>query len=72
MYLSNKNFNNTEGLHKILSNGYMFVESQNEGRVYIFNKDKVLLKSYYNTIKDGYVELPHWVRIYENLDFLKE
>ncbi len=71
-FISNKIYTSTEGLHKILSNGDMFVESQNEGKVYIFNKDKVLVKEYYNPVKNGMVEPSHWVKIYENLNFLKE
>lgn len=61
-------FTATQGLHQILSNGDMFIECQNNGKIYILNKDNVLLKRYINEPKNGYVEMPHWVRIYEELD----
>jgi hypothetical protein len=68
-FISNEILTQTDGLHHILSNGDMFVESQNKGKVYIFNEKEVLLKEYFNPITDGYVEPPNWVRIYENISF---
>ena len=38
----------TDGLHHILRNGDLFVESQNNGIMYILNEEKVLIKKYYN------------------------
>jgi hypothetical protein len=60
------------GLHHILANGDVFVESYDKGILYIFNEQTILLKKYCNKPINGLVERPYWVRIYENLDFLEE
>lgn len=62
-------FTETQGLHEILSTGDVFVESQNNGKLYIFNKDEVLLKKVFNTSIDNMVERPNWIKIYENINF---
>jgi hypothetical protein len=62
-------FTQTEGLHSSLSSGDMYIESQNEGKLYIVNQNEVLLKKYLHTPIEGMIELPHWLRIYENIDF---
>lgn len=68
-FIDNKILTQTDGLHHILSNGDMFVESQNEGKVYIFNENEVILKKYFNPVIDNQVEPPWWVSIYENTNF---
>jgi hypothetical protein len=68
-FIDNKIITQTQGLHHILSNGDMFVESQNEGKIYIFNENEVLLKKYSNQVIDNQVERPHWTSIYENINF---
>lgn len=60
----------TQGLHEFLSNGDVFVESQNEGKIYILNEKEIKLKKYFKTNIEGMVHQPHWIRIYENIDFL--
>ena len=65
-------FTETQGLHHILSNGDLFVESYSQGKVYIFNENGIVLQRYMNKPSNGLVEYPHWVRIYEDLDFLKK
>jgi len=61
----------TQGKHYLLGNGDLFVEEWDTGKVYLFNENEVLLEKYFNRPReDGYVGYPHWVRIYENLDFL--
>lgn len=67
-------FSQTEGLFEILSNGDTYVESQNDGKMYIMNEDKIILKKYFKTSKKNWVERPNWIRIYENIrkkDFQK-
>lgn len=63
-------FTLTEGLHHILDNGDMLVEEQNNGKIFLFNENELLLKKYYNNSVEDFVQRPHWVRIYENLSFL--
>jgi len=59
----------TQGLHTILKNGDVFVESQNQGKIFIINEHDVLLRKYCNSPVNNMVERPHWVRIYEDIDF---
>ncbi len=63
-------FTETQGLHHILSNGDLFVEEWNEGKLFIFKENETILKKYLNVPDNGLIEPVHWVRIYENLDFL--
>jgi len=61
-----------QGLHEFLSNGDLFVESTDQGKVFILRGEEVIFRQYPNPITpDSLTEYPHWVRIYENLDFLK-
>lgn len=55
----------TQGVHQILSTGHIFIESQNDGKMYIMNEDSILLQKYFNTSLYQMVERPHWVRLYE-------
>lgn len=68
---ANDIFTETQGLHKILSNGDLFVEEWGDGKIFILNENETLLRKYANKPKNGATENPHWIRIYENLDFLK-
>lgn len=59
-----------EGVHKFLQNGDLFVESTLSGKIYIIRDNELILKKYINKVtKKGTVEYPHWVRIYENINF---
>lgn len=60
-------FTHTQGFYTILNNGDVFVESQNQGKIFILNEKEVVLKQYINPIINGMVERPHWTRIYEQL-----
>ncbi|MAX79509.1 MAG: hypothetical protein CL843_04950 [Crocinitomicaceae bacterium] len=62
----------TQGLHHVLSNGDVFVESQNNGKIYVLSKEGTLLKKYYNDLEDIYVQRPHWTRTYEDINFLNQ
>ena len=59
----------TEGFHEFLSTGDVYVESQNQGKVYIMNGQKILVEKTFETTIQDIIELPHWIRIYENVDF---
>jgi hypothetical protein len=61
-----------QGLHTYLSDGSLFVESTEQGTVYIFKDNKVVYQDYYNEeTRNQTVQYPHWIRIYEDLNFLK-
>ncbi len=70
-FIKEKIFTITQGVHRILANGDVFVESQNNGKIFIFNEEDFILKDYINQPKDNLVEPPHWIRLYENLEFLQ-
>lgn len=63
-FLREKIFSYTEGEQEILPNGDTYVESQNDGKMYIMNEDEVLVKKVFDTDIDGMIEQPHWLRIY--------
>ena len=67
----NKVYTKTQGLHQILKNGDLFVDQYSEGKVYIFGKSGTILRKYFNDPINELVEYTHWVRVYEDLDFLK-
>ena len=62
-------YSETEGLHHFTKKGDLFIESQNNGRIYIINDEEIILRDYMNDPIDGKVELSHWIRIYEDLKF---
>lgn len=62
-------YTGTEGLSEILSNGDIYVESQNNGKMYISRENETIWSGYFEASKDGYVQTPCWVRIYETLNF---
>jgi hypothetical protein len=66
----NKIFTRTQGRQHLLPNGDLFIESTDEGKVFLFNKKTLLIKKYFYQPVDGFVERPNWVRIYEDLNFL--
>lgn len=62
-------YTETEGLHHFTQNGDLFIESQNNGRIYLINAQGTVLRDYMNTPTNGRLELSHWIRIYEHLNF---
>ena len=62
-------YTESNGLHTFLTNGDLFLESHNNGKIYVVNQNETKLRQYANTPKDGKVEQPHWIRVYENVDF---
>ena len=70
-FVANKIYTPTQGRQKILSNGDLFVEEFSDGKIFIFNENEILLKKYANKPQNGWFEYPHWIRIYEDLEFLK-
>lgn len=69
LFLQEGIYTRRQGVHKFLSNGDVFVECTENGKVYIFRDDKILLKKYLNAPSNGIVEHPHWARIYEDISF---
>lgn len=53
----------TQGRSKILSNGDLFIEEQNHGRILYFNKDGSLRWTYVNRAKDNKIYALGWSRI---------
>lgn len=61
-----------QGLHEFLGNGDLFIESTDQGKVFIIRGDKVIYRGFANPVNSsGLTEYPHWIRVYENLNFLK-
>lgn len=62
-------FTNTQGLHQHLADGSVYVEQHGHGIMFFMNDSEVLYKMQSSHKVDGWVERPHWIRIYENIDF---
>jgi len=62
-------YTDTQGFHQYLSNGLVYVEEHAKGIHYFMNDERVVYRSQgTNWIRD-WVERPHWVRIYEHIEF---
>lgn len=59
----------TQGFQTIMSNGDIYVESQNRLQVFIFSESDVLLKKNIQSSRKNMIEHPHWIRIYEDVNF---
>jgi hypothetical protein len=63
-------YTHSEGEVEFLNNGLVYVENQNDGRMYFFNQDgEVVMRKYFHTPYKNNVELPHWIRFYSSIDF---
>lgn len=58
-------FTATQGCFEYLPSGHVYVESQNEGYVYLFSEDAMLMKRSLPSLEDGAIPKPHWVRVWE-------
>ena len=58
-------YSETQGLHEILSNGDVFVESTRELRIYVMNRERTLLIKQYPTSMGNTFHMPSWARVYE-------
>lgn len=64
-------FTITEGLIEYLPSGRVFLEEQNDYRIWVFKDNKVVYKGYFNHyVGEGFKEIPNWTKVYDNLDFL--
>lgn len=62
-------FSRTEGKYDFLSTGDVYVESQNDSKIYIMNDQEVVLKKQLDTPRKDRVYMLNLLRIYENIDF---
>lgn len=62
-------FSMYQGFHHHLSDGSAYVEDYTNGIMLFMNKETVLYKKQSPNSLDTLVENPHWVRIYEQIDF---
>ncbi|HSZ72168.1 MAG TPA: arylsulfotransferase family protein [Cytophagaceae bacterium] len=61
----------TQGIHKILENGDTFIESQNQGKIFIINDSGVVMRKMLHAPLEHYAYHPNWIRIYEKLPYKK-
>jgi hypothetical protein len=71
IFKSERIFTRTQGLFQFIDSETVFVECQNDGRVYVLNEEGVVMSKYMKTPIKGWIERPHWIRIYNNLNFLQ-
>ena len=68
-FQKHKIFTDTQGFHQLLSNGSLYVEQHGHGIMFFMTEKEVLYKKQGPNRMRGYVERPHWVRIYEEINF---
>ena len=59
----------TGGLHKVLSNGDLFIDLDDFGRIFIVDEDSIKYRRIFPTKIEGYKHLTNWTRVYESLKF---
>ncbi|MEO9966067.1 MAG: arylsulfotransferase family protein [Reichenbachiella sp.] len=64
-----KIYTRTNGLHQFLSNGDLFVESFEEGKIFILNENEIVFKKQLDTSQEDMIYLPHWMQLYEDINF---
>lgn len=62
-------YTRTEGSYHFLSNGDLYVESQNDSKIYILNDQEIRLQKQLPTEKENLVFMLNLLRIYENINF---
>ena len=62
-------FSEYQGFHHTLSNEIVYVEEHTDGLQYFMTETEVVYKKQLPNRLDTLVENPHWVRLYENIDF---
>lgn len=68
-FVSEKPNTRSEGLAEFFTNGDMFVEEQNNGKLYIFSNEEIKLKKVFKTAMPDKIHMPNWMRVYETLPF---
>ena len=59
-----------ESLSEFLSNGHVFVESYNDGIIYIMDDDSdLILRKAFKTEYENYIQMTNWIRIFEELPY---
>ena len=64
-FLAQNIFTATQGCYEILPSGNIYVESQNEGHLYLFSEEKLLMKRTLKRIENEAILKPHWIRVRE-------
>lgn len=62
-------FSEYQGFHQHLSDDIVYVEEHTDGILYFMKENKVIYKNQLPNRLDTLVENPHWLRLYENIDF---
>lgn len=61
----------SQGMSKVLHNGDLWVESQNQSTLYVLDSTGFKLKYTLPSQIEGHVSRPHWIRIVQNLELKK-
>ncbi|MDB5256658.1 MAG: hypothetical protein JWM14_1353 [Chitinophagaceae bacterium] len=67
--IKEKIWTETQGVHRILKNGDIFIESQNKGKLYILNKSGFVYKKMLHAPLENYAYHTNWIRIYEQIPY---
>lgn len=69
LFEQEKIYTRTNGLHQFLSNGDVFVESFEEGKLFILEGNKVVYKNQLDTPEEDMIYIPNWMQLYEDINF---
>ncbi|MDB5274240.1 MAG: hypothetical protein JWO58_2607 [Chitinophagaceae bacterium] len=69
LFAKEKIWTETQGLHKVLSDGSTFIESQNQGKIFITSNNEFILKKMLHAPIKDYAYYPNWIRIYEHIPY---
>ncbi|HSY61664.1 MAG TPA: arylsulfotransferase family protein [Cytophaga sp.] len=68
-FIQEKISTETQGGYTFLKNNNVFVESQNQGKLFILNDSGFVLKKMLHVPSSSFVYHPNWIRIYEHLPY---
>ncbi len=68
-FIQEKIFTKTQGMHTKLANGDLFVESQNQAKLFIINESGFVLKKTMPSTIEGFNFHTNWIRVYEKLPY---
>lgn len=68
-FIKEKIATETQGGYTLLANKDVFIESQNQGQIFIMNNSGVVLKKMLHVPSTSYAYHPNWIRIYEELPY---
>ncbi len=68
-FIKEKIWTETQGIQRVLKNGDLFVEAQNQGKLFVLSNKGTLMRKMLPSPISGYAYHPNWIRVYEKLPY---